>query len=472
MRSHAILVAFAVLVSSAEAGLSQEESGRINGRVVTKGGIPASGVRIAAQGASIQGTRIEISDARGYFGLPGLSVGTYRLRVSFIGYRPVVVDSVTVRLGRATTLSDLVLEPQAFELGEIVVTAEPALLDMSSAATATNLAAEQFTNLPTDRNFRSIVSLAPQANLSFLPNDEVNIAGGTGPENAYFLDGVNITDPYRGSTSSNLPYNFVRELQVKVGGYEAEYGRATGGIINVITPSGGDRFGGQVFGFFTGNGLSASPRFVLESAEESRYSNYDFGGSLGGPIVRERLWFFAAYNPSFERQRVELPGTELPDKATDQHLFATKLSWRAGPATDVTVTLHGDPGTQRRILLDAVPFETLLNPEAIIQHDEERHGVLGTGASSGRGPQPAGGVGREVLAQHAARIAHRARADPANLLGCTGRHLLGRLGRVLPVSPGAPGIPSQPGDRSRAARGEARRGVRAEPLRGVRRRLR
>jgi carboxypeptidase family protein/TonB-dependent receptor-like protein len=343
--------------------VSQEESGRILGRVVA-GDAPAAAVRVEAQGRSLPAGRHSETDASGYFRLQWLPVGTYQLRLSLVGYRPVALDSVIVQLGRTTSVGEVRLDPQALELGEIVVVAGRPLVDVTSAATATNLASEQFEDVPTDRNFRSIVSLAPQANLSFLPDDEVNIAGGTGPENAYFLDGVNITDPLAGSTSSNLPYNFIRELQVKAGGYEAEYGRATGGIINVITRSGGNRFGGQAFGFFTGDGLSASPRFALPDAEESQFSEYDFGGSIGGPILRDRLWFFAAYNPSFRRQRVELPGIDLPDETRTQHLFATKLNWQADEQTDVTVTVHGDPSTRRHLCLICVPV-SLANPEAI-----------------------------------------------------------------------------------------------------------
>ena len=85
-----------------------------------------------------------------------------------------------MRLGRTTSLGETRLESQAFELGEIVVTVERPLVDVASPATVTNLPSEQFSDLPTERNFRSIVSLAPQeTNLSLLPGDEVNIAGGT-----------------------------------------------------------------------------------------------------------------------------------------------------------------------------------------------------------------------------------------------------------------------------------------------------
>jgi hypothetical protein len=376
MRVHAVCVAFALTVAIAEPALAQEQSGQIIGRVLTEGGVPAAGVGVVADGRSILGSHNETTDASGYFRLPTLPVGSYRLRLSFVGYRPVALDSVVVMLGRTTTIGEVTLQAQVYELGEIVVRAEQALVDVASAATATNLSSEQFKNLPTDRNFRSIVSLAPQANLSFLPQDEVNIAGGTGPENAYFLDGMNITDPQLGSTSSNLPYNFVRELQVKADGYEAEYGKATGGIINVITPSGGDRFSGQLFGYFTGNDLSASPRFALETAKEGHFSNYDFGGSIGGPIVRQSLWFFAAYNPSFQRQRVELPNIELPDESHTQHLFATKLSWRAGSETDVTLMVHGDPGRHRRLLLARVPVQTILSADAITESNTETGTVI------------------------------------------------------------------------------------------------
>jgi carboxypeptidase family protein/TonB-dependent receptor-like protein len=354
----------AIVLTSAGSASAQDATGRIEGRVLASDARPAASARVAASGPSLQRSREAETDVRGYFRLPDLPVGTYQVRLALVGYRPVRFDGVAVRLGRTTSLGETSLEPQAFELGEIVVHADRPLVDVASAATATNLPSEQFSDLPTERNFRSIVSLAPQANLSLLPGDEVNIAGGTGLENAYYLDGVNITDPWFGATSSNLPYNFVRELQVKAAGYQAEFGRATGGIIDVITHSGSDRFRGEVFGFFTNDGLRAEPRFPQEGVQEAAFSDYDVGGSLGGPILKRRLWFFAAYDPTFHRQRVEVRGPDLPDDRLTEHLFATKLTWQAGPSTDVVVMVHGDPSRHRAFDVGLL-LDSLANPEAI-----------------------------------------------------------------------------------------------------------
>jgi hypothetical protein len=368
-------VLVSILLTWTGSASAQDANGHVEGRVLTIDARPAPAVRVAASSPSLQLHQEVETDARGYFRLSALPVGTYQLRLALVGYRPVVFEGVTVRLGRTTSLGETRLEPQAFELGEIVVNAERPLVDLASAASVTNIPSEQFENLPTARDFRSIVSLAPQADLSLLPGDEVNVAGGTGPENAYYLDGVNTTDPRLGATSSNLPYNFVRELQVKAGGYEAEFGRASGGIIDVITHSGGNRFGGQVFAFFTGNGLTSEPRFAVTGTEEHQFAEYDVGGSLGGPVVRDRLWFFVAYNPSFRRQQVEVNGPELPDDRFVQHLFAAKLTWAPGPRTDVAVTVHGDPSRQREFP-DALLADSVANPEAVTRVNHQGGIVL------------------------------------------------------------------------------------------------
>ena len=403
------VVLFLVIVP--EYAWTQEATGHLQGRVLTFQGTAVASVRVTASSPDLQRPRQVATDERGYFRIRGLPVGTYRLQLVLVGYRPVVLDSVVVRLGQTSSVGDIRIGQQPPELAEIVVRAQGTLIDPTTSASSTNLTAEQIADLPTDRNFRSILTVAPQSDRSFLPGDEANIAGGTGPENTYFLDGVNITEPQFGATSADLPYNFVRELQIKTGGYEAEFGRATGGIIDVITHSGGNRVGGQVFGFFTGDGLTAEPRFALAGAKQSAFSEYDVGGSLGGPVRRDRMWYFLAYNPSFRRERVEERGPALPDERTTQHLVAAKLTWQPDPRTDVVFTAHGDP-TRLRTADLAFAVDSVADPDAV-SAIERRGGLVLSVASRRRLG------GRTLLELGAARFTHEMQSAAPTELGAT-----------------------------------------------------
>src|SRR2546426_5881737 len=136
-------------------------------------------------------------------------------------------------------------------------------------------------------------------------------------------------------TSVDLPFNFVREIQVTTGGYEAEFGRALSAVVNVVTPSGGNEFHGQMLGFFTGDQLRTAPKVGIYEREVASFSRYDLGMSLSGPLRRDRLWYFASYNPTFARQRESVGALPAQQDAEVHHLFAGKLTWRARTGTDV-----------------------------------------------------------------------------------------------------------------------------------------
>jgi hypothetical protein len=151
----------AILLIWSGSASAQDANGHIQGRVLTPDARPATAVRVAASSPSLQLQQEVETDAGGYFRLSSVPVGTYQVRLALVGYRPMVFEGVTVRLGRTTPLGETRLELQVLELGEIVVNAERPLVDFASAATVTNIPSEQFENLPTARDFRSIVSLAP-----------------------------------------------------------------------------------------------------------------------------------------------------------------------------------------------------------------------------------------------------------------------------------------------------------------------
>lgn len=355
----------ALLVLLSTPAWSQAVTGELEGWVVDPAGNPLAEALVTTEGPRLQLPRTAQSDPRGYFRIQAVPSGLYTVRLRLIGRRPIALQHVMVALDRTTSLGVIRLEPRAVELPEIIVSGERPVIDPSTTALATNLQAEDFSPLPVERNYRSIVALAPQANASFL-GDETNIAGASGGENAYFIDGVNVTDLQFGATSVNLPYNFVQEIQIKTGGYEAEYGRAQGGIVNVITPSGGNAFQAQAYAFLTQDELRSRARLGLGDVDLGEFSQYDIGGSVGGPIARDRLWFYAAYNPTFDRRDASVPGSgPLRDDKT-VHLLAGKLTWQAARVTNVTLTILGDPSRHDQVGFYGGGSGEVANPEAVL----------------------------------------------------------------------------------------------------------
>lgn len=360
------------LVLGAGPGWSQSVDGHLEGRVLGSGRIPLAGVNITVSGPSLQRPRGASSDREGYFRIPALPVGSYAIRISQVDLQDVRFTDVVIQLGKTTNLGDVRLEPRVLELPRIVVSGEKRI-DPSTTTLGANLNSTLFEALPTDRNFRSIVTLVPQANASFL-GDGINIAGGTGGENIYYVDGIHVTDPYVGATSTNLPYNFIQEIEVKTGGYEAEYGRALGGIVNAVTRSGGNEFQGQLFGFFTNDRLAATRRRGLLESTSGEFSEYDMGIAAGGPLVRDRLWFYLAYNPSFNNADIATPGVGVLSDERTQHLLAGKLTWQIGTPTKVALTVLGDP-SRRRGVRTLLPYfgtpSSLANPDPLLARVDE-----------------------------------------------------------------------------------------------------
>lgn len=341
------LLSFAVIllaVSIARPCPAQETSGTLYGRAVDPGGAPVAFADVRIQGSQLQGVRVGSTGKDGYFQIPQLPPGDYTLELRRMGYEPVKLGA-TVWLGRTTYLGDVPMGGKDYEAEEVVVWAPRPMIDPLSVAAGANLRASDFERLPLERNYQSLAVMLPQANTSYL-GDGTNLCGATSLENRYFIEGVDVTDPFRGVTSLTLPYNFIRELQVRTGGYEPEYRSALGGLVNVVTYSGGNEVKANAFGYFTNNQFAGDQRIGSGQPASGDYSYYDLGLSLGGPVVRDALWYYVAYNPKIQNEDVEVPGVGYyPDK-TVSHSFAGKLTWRAGDRTDLALTVLGDPTTR------------------------------------------------------------------------------------------------------------------------------
>ncbi len=326
----------------------QVTTGDLQARIVDTSGTPLPGANFVVRGDDIQGLRGSVSDSLGFVSVLFIPPGRAQVRISHLAFQTVELQDVSIRLGNTTNLGDITLRPGSIDMPEIIVSGGGSFADASKSSTGLDLQSSDFEKLPIERNYRSIATLAPQANASFL-DDEVNISGATGRENKYFVDGMEVTDPSFGRAATTLPYNFVKEIQVSSGWYEAEHRSALGGLLNVVTYSGSNEFHGSAFAFFTNNSLSAPRRGGLLDPTEGGFSSYDVGLGIGGPIIPDQLWFFAAYNPTFNRRNVDLPGIGTYLDRTTTNSFAAKATWRASQRLSLVLASSGDPSVRTAV---------------------------------------------------------------------------------------------------------------------------
>jgi hypothetical protein len=344
MRATAFISVLFLLCSCVCTGLclAQETTGDLEGRVLDDKGVPVVLAIVTVSGPSLQGVRTTITGYKGDFQLFQLPVGIYTVRVSHVSHHPVTYEDVTIRLGMTTTLPRMSLAWKVYEAEELAVSAATLPIDLTTASMGYTLPAKEYASLPLDRSYQGIITLVPQVNESFL-GDEANFAGSTGDENKYFIDGAEATEPNIGDRGTSLPYNFIREVRVRPGGYEAEYRSSLGGGVDLITHSGSNETHGQVFGFFLNNRLAADPRQTPGDPLTGNYTYYDVGFSLRGPLKTDRLWYAIAYNPSFEDDEIELPGLGPYTTETTIHRFAGKLTWKVNDSNDLVFSVFGDP---------------------------------------------------------------------------------------------------------------------------------
>ena len=303
------------LLLPAPAAAQELTSGTIAGTVKDPAGRPIAGAVVIA--TSQFGTRTAETDAKGEFILPFLKPGTYSVRVEASGgFNTVIQNDVGVGLNQRTNLS-FTLEPGKTET--VTVTAAAPLVDIKSTSSGTNIKYEAFANsVPIGRAFTDTYAVAAGVT-SGLGTGQGNysIGGSTGLENAYLIDGVNITNTgfggigayniIYGSLGTGVTSEFLDEVQIKTGGFEAEYGQALGGIINTIVKSGTNDFKGSVAWYSSPQSLRNSNQLVeLDKGAEnlSTQTTNDFAFSVGGPIKKDKIFYFLAYNPVVTETRL------------------------------------------------------------------------------------------------------------------------------------------------------------------------
>jgi hypothetical protein len=322
--------------------LSAQTTGRIDGRVVDPAGGPLGGATLTATSASLPGAQRATTDERGAFRILALPPGDYRVAVELDGYHRFEQGDVRVPLDGAVVL-DLLLTPDFEE--RITVSDRAPVIDATSSARGVELPRELFETLPLARSAGlgvnpstegaiTLANLAPGVTPG--PQGAPFVAGSGPSENRYLVDVLDATDPHWGFAGLGFPFEFVEEVEVKTGGYGAEYGGALAGVINVLTRSGGNQTHGDLFGYYRGQIRQAGA-----FGEGPGYTEYDFGVNAGGRLIRDRLWYFVAWNPqSVESEDVSVQGTSVRD-SLDAARVAGKLTWQASSAHQLNLSAYG-----------------------------------------------------------------------------------------------------------------------------------
>jgi hypothetical protein len=318
-------IACALLASALSAALplrAQEQRASIEGTVTDSSGAALPGATVEAR-SEAGGSASAVTDGTGAFRLQALPPGRYEVSASLSGFTASVVN-VGLSLGQHARVEMSLKVGTVSET--IQVTAEVPLVDTKQSARFQNLREEFVDKVPKGRDFTSLATQVPGANMEMKAGG-LSVDGASASESKYVIDGIETNSLDNGLSGKELVTDFVEEVQVKSSGYAAEYSGALGGVVNAITKSGTNDWKGSAWGYYSSDGLgyarganegdlTESPAYgdgrpslrrVQTDVTRSEYVTYpkddvrqvEPGFTLGGPLVKDRVWFFAGYNPSF-----------------------------------------------------------------------------------------------------------------------------------------------------------------------------
>ncbi len=342
---------------------------------ITKGSI--AGVVRDATGAVIpnvevklkspHGDRTTSTGSAGDYQFPNLVVGPgYEVSVERAGFAPAKVSDIAVRVNFRTTV-DLTLQVGAVTATVEVASLATETIDLASTTVGASLPETLYKNVPVERNISALMFMAPGVSDGVgtgAANPSIN--GASGLENQYIINGANVTDPgfggfgtysrVFGSLGNGVNFDFIQEVQVKSGGFEAQYGQALGGVVNVLTKSGTNDMHGSVYSYFAPARFEATrPNVDLLTVNQQTIingqGNYDFGGDLGGYLKKDKVFWYGGFNPQFARSYRSAPPSFknsalgiIPVKTRTLN-YSGKINYNLNPNHQLEGSVFGDPST-------------------------------------------------------------------------------------------------------------------------------
>jgi hypothetical protein len=358
MRWKRCVVACAILWIAAVAH-SQTTSGRIIGTVFDDQGGILPGVTVTIESeALLGGPQTEVTGGDGRFSFLGLAPGNYSVRAVLDGFLTQQRTDVKVNLGGAASLN--IEMPSGTFTDEIQVVAETPVVDPTQVNTEQVFDSSYLKGAAigsTNRSFQNILFQAAGVAGQTDAGGNPSVFGSTRYENVWYIDGADSSDPALGSFGTNFNFDNIQEIQFQTGGFEAEYGRATGGVINLVTKTGGNQFSGSLDLRYRDDSFQESGTHFDASDLDTERTTAAL--TLGGPILRDRMWFFASYQYS-ESLFTPIGGRSTDTREAD--LGMAKVSWQVDPAWRLMGRWSNDPlkcencGTTRFVLPEAESY--------------------------------------------------------------------------------------------------------------------
>ena len=367
-----LLRAFLLISFSLSALFSQETTAGIQGTVKDPSGATVANAAIEVSSPSLIGTRKITTGSTGTYRFSALEPGRYTMTVVATGFRSYRQDGIDLDVGRLPIID------VRLEVGSVSETVEVSdvspLVDVTRSNAAQVVDREILNNIPKGRSFQSVIPFAAGARAEPLQggtgsrDNGFQIDGASDSENVYLVDGVNITNIQNGGVGKNFQVDFTEEVQIKSGGFEAEYGGALGGVINVVPKRGSNAWHGSLLTYVRTNSLNANdpcssgytssaystvcglrlnpalPGLNTSTRTDGTPEYYipqkdgrniiEPGFQVGGPILRDRLWLSAGYIPLIDNiHRVTTftaanPGPRNLSQSFTQHNLYTRLDYR------------------------------------------------------------------------------------------------------------------------------------------------
>ncbi|HOW43877.1 MAG TPA: TonB-dependent receptor [Candidatus Aminicenantes bacterium] len=347
-------LAAAVLLLCAGLLTAQQTTAKIFGTVQLEDGSLVPGVNVEATSPKLVGKATAVTDENGSFKLFNLTPGVYKLVFSLDGFQTVVRDNIPLVAEQTAALK---VEMKLGNLNEVVtISGQVPLIDVKSTAKGMTLTKDHFQTLPKGRDFSSLVTAIPGVYNEPMTNG-LSVDGASGAENVFFVDGMETGEIRGAQQRMQAAFDFIDEVQVKASGYQAEFGGSMGGVVNVVTRSGGNEFHGEVVGYYQGSALRGNtrdiPRLLPDDPTQWEYYDYEKynkntfnriegGFSLGGYIIKDKVWFFGSILPVYRKFARDINWNDEPGAARDR--FERKDTWTNG-----TFKLTAEPAKNLRM---------------------------------------------------------------------------------------------------------------------------